>query len=177
LIVRLLALPPLVWALGFAWFAIGQPGPAPATQKTDAIVVVTGAPGRVQRGLDLLAGGWAQRMLVSGADRRVRPAEFAAVNHVPLALVAARVDLGHEAVDTRSNADETAAWLARYKFRSVRLVTTDWHMARARFELARVVGRSILIVPDGVRSEPGLRPLVREYNKYLLRRLAAPLGV
>jgi uncharacterized SAM-binding protein YcdF (DUF218 family) len=177
MILRLLAFALMAWLLGFAWFAVGQPGRAPAAEITDAIVVVTGGPGRVQRGLHLLVAGRAQRLLVSGADRRVRPAEFAEVNHVPLALVSARVDLGHEAVDTRSNADETAAWLARYKFRSIRLVTTDWHMARARFELARVLDRSVRIVPDGVRSEPGLRALFREYNKYLLRRLAAPLGL
>jgi uncharacterized SAM-binding protein YcdF (DUF218 family) len=176
-IVRLLAFLLLCWLLGFAWFAVRQPGPAPSAETTDAIVVVTGGPGRVQRGLDLLAAGRAKRMLVSGADRRVRPAEFAEVNHVPLALVQARVDLGHEAVDTRSNADETAAWLARYKFRSIRLVTTDWHMARARFELARVVDPSVRVLQDGVRSEPGLTALFREYNKYLLRRVAATLGV
>ena len=177
MILRLLVVPLLLWALGFAWFAVGQPGPAPDGTTTDAIVVVTGGPGRVQRGLDLLAAGRAKRLLVSGADRRVQPADFAAVNHVPLTLVAARVDLGHEAVDTRSNAAETAAWLKRYRFGSVRLVTTDWHMARARFELKRVVGGTIAILPDGVRSEPGLMALFKEYNKYLLRRLAAPLGV
>lgn len=177
MIVRLLSALALLWALGFAWFAIGLPEPAPDGVTTDAIVVVTGGPGRVQRGFDLLAAGRAKRMLVSGADRRVRPAELAEVNHVSPALVAACVDLGHEAVDTRSNADETARWLARNGFRSVRLVTTDWHMARARFELARVVGNKVTIVRDAVRSEPGLAILFKEYHKYLLRRLAAPLGV
>ncbi|TVV69640.1 YdcF family protein [Sphingomonas solaris] len=166
----------LLWALGFAWFAIDQPGPAPDAAVTDAIVVVTGGPGRVQRGLDLLAAGRAQRLLVSGADRRVRPLELAEVNHVSPALVVARVDLGHEAVDTRSNADETAGWLARHRFRSVRLVTTDWHMSRACFELRRIVGDRVTILPDAVRSEPGFTALFKEYHKYLLRRVAAPLG-
>lgn len=177
MIVRFLAFLGLVWALGFAWFAIGQPEPADDMLKTDAIVVVTGGPGRVQRGLALLAAGRAKRMLVSGADRRVRPVELAAVNNVSRRLVESRVDLGHEAVDTRSNADETAAWLAKNKFTSVRLVTTDWHMSRARFELARRVGGGVTILPDAVRSEPGLTVLFKEYHKYLLRRLAAPLGV
>ncbi|WP_156678033.1 YdcF family protein [Sphingomonas profundi] len=177
MIARLLSAVALLWALGFAWFAIGLPEPAPDALVTDAIVVVTGGPGRVRRGLHLLAAGRAQRLLVSGADRRVRAGELAAINDVPPALVAQRVDLGHEAVDTRSNADETAAWLARHGFRTVRLVTTDWHMPRARFELARVVDGKVRIVPDAVRSEPGLMILFKEYHKYLLRRLAAPLGV
>ena len=177
MIVRALAALALLWALGFAWFAIGQPLPAPDALKTDAIVVVTGGPGRVQRGLDMLAAGRAQRLLVSGTDRQVKPEELAAVNHVSPALVKARVDLGHEAVDTRSNADETAAWLTRHQFHSLRLVTTDWHMARAKFELARVIGPTVTIVPDAVRSEPGLMVLFKEYHKYLLRRLSAPLGL
>ncbi len=177
MIARLLSAALLLWALGFAWFAIGQPRPAPDDLVTDAIVVVTGGPGRVQRGLDLLAAGRAKRLLVSGADRRVRPEELASVNHVSPVLVLARVDLGHEAVDTRSNADETVRWLNRYGFHSVRLVTTDWHMSRARFELARVVGPDVTIVPDAVRSAPNFMVLFKEYHKYLLRRLSAPLGV
>ncbi len=176
MIARVVAAVVLVWLLGFAWFALLQPGPAPDTAVTDAIVVVTGGPGRVQRGLDLLAAGRARRLLVSGADRRVRPADLAAVNHVSERLVAERVDLGHEAVDTRSNAEETAGWLARHRFRTLRLVTTDWHMARARFELHRVIGPGVTILPDAVRSEPGFTMLFKEYHKYLLRRIAAPLG-
>lgn len=177
MIVRILAGLALIWMLGFAWFAIGQPEPAPDALVTDAIVVVTGGPGRVQRGLDLLAANRARRLLVSGTDRQVRPADLAAVNHVSPALVATRVDLGHEAVDTRSNAEETARWLARYHFHTVRLVTTDWHMSRARFELERMVPPGVTIVPDAVRSQPGFTVLFKEYHKYLLRRLSAPLGV
>ncbi|MET0270782.1 MAG: YdcF family protein [Sphingomonas sp.] len=176
MIARITAAVVLAWALGFAWFSLLQPGPAPDAAVTDAIVVVTGGPGRVQRGLDLLSAGRARRLLVSGADRRVRPAELAAVNHVSPRLVETRVDLGHEAVDTRSNAEETAGWLARYRFRSLRLVTTDWHMARACFELRRILGDEVTILPDAVRSEPGFTALFKEYHKYLLRRIAAPLG-
>ena len=114
-------------------------------------------------------------MLISGVDRRVRPHELAHAYHVPDALFA-RIDLGHESVDTHSNADETAQWVAAHHYRSIRLVTTDWHMRRARLELSRALGRGIAILPDAVPSEPGLEPLVREYNKYLLRRIASLTG-
>lgn len=173
---RLAAALVLLWALGFALFAVALPGPAD-DRMTDAIVVLTGGPGRVDRGLALLAAGRAKRMLVSGADRRVRPRELAAVYGASVGLVRARVDLGRQAVDTRSNAEETAEWLRRNRFRSVRLVTTDWHMPRARYELSRVLGDDIDVLADGVRSEPGFRALLTEYTKYLLRRIAAPLGL
>jgi uncharacterized SAM-binding protein YcdF (DUF218 family) len=166
----------LVWALGFALFAVTLPGPG-AESATDAVVVLTGGPGRVQRGFDLLQRKRAKRMLVSGADRRVRPHELAAEYRIAPKLVECCVDLGRESVDTRSNAAETAAWMARHNFRSVRLVTTDWHMARARYELARQLDPEVEILSDAVPSEPGFLALLKEYNKYLLRRVAGPLGI
>ena len=175
MIVRLIALAVLAWAAGFVWFAVGLPGPGP-DRITDGIVVVTGGPGRIPRGVTLMEAGRARRMLISGVDRRVRPQDLVAEHRVPPRLIACCIDLGDESVDTRSNADETAAWVARHRYRSVRLVTTDWHMARARFELVRVLGPGVEIVPDGVRSEPGFLVLTTEYTKYLLRRVAAPLG-
>ena len=176
MIARFFAFLVLFWALGFALFAVTLPGPA-AAGPTDAIVVLTGGPGRVRHGLTLLKAGQAKRMLVSGVDRRVKPHELAAEYHVPARLVDCCVDLGHESVDTRSNAEETAAWAKRRGFRSIRLVTTDWHMPRAHYELGRLVDSTVEIVPDGVVSEPGLIALLKEYNKYLLRRFAAPIGI
>ena len=38
-------------------------------------------------------------------------------------------------MDTRSNAEETARWLRGHRYRTVRLVTADWHLRRARMEL------------------------------------------
>jgi len=170
---RILAVPVLLWTLGFAWFATFLPGPAD-DRRTDAIVVLTGGPGRVQRGLAMLQAGRAQRMLISGVDRRVRPVDLAQAQHVPPGLLD-RIDLGREAIDTRSNADETTAWLARHHYKSVRLVTTDWHMRRARFELKRTLA-DFDVLPDAVPSEPSLPGLLREYDKYLLRRAAALVG-
>lgn len=177
MILRLAALVLLAWMIGFAWFVVSVPGPPPAEVRTDAIVVLTGGAGRVERGLQLLAEKRGARLLVSGADRRVRPSELAAAYKVPVALVDCCVDLGHEAVDTRSNADEAARWAAEHGYRSLRLVTTDWHVARARFELSRALDPAIVLVADPVRSEPGLYGLFREYHKYLLRRFAAPIGI
>jgi uncharacterized SAM-binding protein YcdF (DUF218 family) len=164
------------WALGFAGFVVFLPRPA-GPIKTDGIVVPTGAPGRIARGSDIIERHLAQRMLISGVERTVRPAELSEKQAVPLIIVACCVDLGKEASDTRSNAAETAAWVKKHRYRSIRLVTSDWHMPRAKFELSRVLDDTIIIVPDGVRSDASLLVLFREYNKYLLRRLAVLVGV
>ena len=82
------------------------------------------------------------------------------------------VDLGSEFVDTRTNAEEAQRWLDQHKFNSVRLITSDWHMRRARYEFDKVLGSRVQLVTDGVRTEPSFLTLFGEYNKYVLRRLA-----
>jgi uncharacterized SAM-binding protein YcdF (DUF218 family) len=173
---RLFALILVGWALGFALFVILLPRPADLT-KTDAIVVPTGAQGRIARGMDIIGKGRARRMLITGVDRRVKPVELAEAQQVSLKIMACCVDLGREASDTRSNGDETAAWIRRNKYQSVRLVTSDWHMRRARFELERALGTGVVIIPDALRSDASLGVLLREYNKYLFRRAAVLIGL
>jgi len=175
-IIRLLAIPAIIWALGFALFVLLLPKPA-SDQMTDAIVVVTGGPGRIQRGISLLEAGKAKRMLISGVDRQVKQHELALEYEVPILLFRTRIDLGNESVDTRSNAIEASEWLNNRHYKSVRLVTTDWHMPRARFELMHALEADVVVVADAVPSQPGLVLLLREYNKYLLRRAAALFGI
>jgi len=137
---RVLSLVVVLWACGFLWFAMALPQPADA-QKTDAIVVPTGGGGRIQRGLELLGQGQARQMLVSGVDEEVRPNEFAVEYRVPAQTMACCVTLGFAALDTRGNARETSEWVAQRKVRSLRLVTSDWHMRRAA--LGGIAGLSI----------------------------------
>jgi hypothetical protein len=59
----------------------------------------------------------------------------------------------------------------------VRLVTTDWHMTRARFELSRQIGGDVVLIGDAVPSNPSFTELFTEYNKYLLRRAAVLVGI
>jgi uncharacterized SAM-binding protein YcdF (DUF218 family) len=173
---RLVALAALAWALGFAAFMLTLPGPLEGT-TTDAVVVPTGGPGRVDRGVALIGRRQARRLLVTGVGPGVRPADLAAVTGASQRVFACCVDLGREAVDTRSNAEETARWVKVHGFRTVRLVTSDWHLARARMELRAALPGDVLVLGDGVPSEPRLGLLVGEYNKLILRRIALWLGV
>jgi uncharacterized SAM-binding protein YcdF (DUF218 family) len=156
-------------------FAVLLPKAA-GDQRTDAIVVLTGGAKRIERGIELLERGRASRMLVSGVERTVRPVDLALEYQASEALFDCCIDLGRESVDTRSNAEETAQWLRRNKFKTVRLVTTDWHMPRARFELARQTD-DIEVLGDAIQSNPSFSQLFTEYNKYLLRRAAILIGI
>jgi uncharacterized SAM-binding protein YcdF (DUF218 family) len=166
----------LLYVLGYAAFAVLLPRPA-SDEQTDAVVVLTGGANRMERGLDLLKRGRAKRMLVSGVARTVRPGELAERYPGHDNLFGCCIDLGREAVDTRSNAEEVSRWMAKNKLSSLRLVTTDWHMPRARFELSRRLGGHVDVIGDAVESNPSFRQLFTEYNKYLLRRAAVLVGV
>jgi uncharacterized SAM-binding protein YcdF (DUF218 family) len=176
MISRALSALALLYVLGYALFVLLLPTPAD-DRRTDGIVVLTGGAKRLERGLDLLERGRAQRLLVSGVDRTVRPIELAERYDADEALFECCVDLGRESVDTRSNGAETARWVKQRKLKTIRLVTTDWHMPRARFELSRQLGDDIGVVSDAVESDASFRALFTEYNKYLLRRAAVIVGI
>ncbi|MDG6079299.1 YdcF family protein [Erythrobacter litoralis] len=138
-----------------------------AGAATDAVIVLTGGPGRIQRGLEVLDEGLAKEMFVSGVDREVKSQEFAAQFDVDARTMECCVQLGYLAVDTRSNAGETAQWMKDHGFTSARVVTTDWHMARAFSEVAEAMPPGIRLVQDAVPSHPELATLFLEYNKLL----------
>jgi uncharacterized SAM-binding protein YcdF (DUF218 family) len=172
---RVLSLILIGWVLGFAWFAAVLPQPA-GTQRADAVVVLTGAAGRVERGLAVLDKGWAPQLFVSGVFRKVKPGEFAAQFNVSAAQMACCVSLGLAATDTVGNARETAEWVRTKKVRSIRLVTSDWHMRRAVFELGGVLPDGVTIVEDAVPTKPSLKTLFVEYNKLVARGLVRTIG-
>ena len=168
---RALAFAGLIYTFGFLWFAAALPQPIGGV-RTDAIVVPTGGAGRIDRGLDLLARHKANAMLVTGVDPEVKPNEFAAEYRVAMQTMECCVTLGFVAVDTRGNAAETAKWIASRNYRSLRLVTTDWHMRRAAGELAAALPPGVTIARDAVPSRPRLGILFLEYNKLLASSLA-----
>ncbi|MCX7677301.1 MAG: YdcF family protein [Alteraurantiacibacter sp.] len=172
MIARTIAFLVILWAFGFAWFAVDLPQPADFT-PTQAIVVPTGSGGRIERGLEILRAGAAQRMLVTGVDADVRPGEFMAEYNVDPDLMACCVTLGFTAQDTRGNAREAADWITRNGIVSVRLVTADWHMRRSAMELADRLPASVGVLRDAVPTRPGFFTLLREYNKLLAAWLLA----
>lgn len=177
MIARFLAVFILIYALGFILFGVTLGRPAKADVRTDAAVVITGGSGRIDHAMKVLEDGKTKRVLVAGADPLVTKRDLVDRFDAKGRLVRCCVDLGSESVDTRSNAEEAQRWLARHKYKSVRLITNDWHMRRAAYEFRRSLDGDYEIVTDAVRTEPGFATLFAEYNKYLLRRAAVWLDV
>jgi uncharacterized SAM-binding protein YcdF (DUF218 family) len=168
----------LLYSLGFILFAftLGKPADS-AAAATDAGIVLTGGDGRIERGVEVLRQGKVKRLLVAGTDPSVAKRDIARRVKGNGRLVQCCVDLGSESVDTRSNASEAERWLEKHRFKSYRLITSDWHMRRARFEFERTIGDERRMLVDAVATEPGLRTMFTEYNKYLFRRLGLLAGI
>lgn len=173
MIARAAAIVVLGYLLGFVLFSVtlGKPAPAGA-EKWDAAVVLTGGAGRIEHAVDVLQHRRVKRVLVAGVDPAVTKKDIKRRLGRSRRLIDCCVDLGSESVDTRSNAEEAERWLAKHRYRSVLLITSDWHMRRARYEFRKVLGRKYELTTDAVRSEPSFVTLFSEYNKYVLRRLA-----
>lgn len=176
MILRITGVILLLWIGAFAVFATFLPRSAD-DQRTDGIVVLTGSTGRIEHGVKLLRHGRAERLFISGVNRDTGKASISRTYHIDMATMRCCVELGHEAIDTRSNAIETSAWIRKRGYRSIRLITADWHMRRARYELERQLPAGVVIVPDAVPTQPSLRILVREFHKYALRRIAGLAGI
>ncbi len=168
----------LAWALGFVWYLLALPGPAPLARATDGVVVLTGGSGRLARGVEVMQAGSAKRMLVSGVDKSVRPRDLGSAAGVPATLLACCIDLGFAAENTRANAEEVAEWVARQGHRSVRLVTANHHLPRAMGEVRARLAPEVVVVGDGVPDRKPLAHLAAEYSKLLASRirLLAPVG-
>lgn len=175
MIKRILLSIPLLWALGLAWFALALPRPA-GTESTDGIVVLTGGAGRLDRGIVALEEGWSRQMLISGVDKSVRPQDLIAIRKVPGNLLKCCITLGKDATNTVTNATELADWAEARKMRSIRLITSDWHMRRARLEIESRLAGDISILPDAIRTAPRFEMILLEYNKFLLRRVSLLFG-
>jgi uncharacterized SAM-binding protein YcdF (DUF218 family) len=100
---------------------------------------------------------------------------FAMALPLPAELMRCCVTLGFAALDTRGNARETSEWVERHRVRSLRLVTSDWHMRRAALELENALPGGTTVVRDAVRTRPSLWTLFLEYHKLLATWLTQAL--
>lgn len=171
----------LAWAAGLLVFVSGLPRPAsdpPA--PADGVVVFTGGGDRVASAMSLLNDGVGKRLLISGVNPNVTRPDLAEMWPGDPALFDCCVDLGIEARSTQGNASELDSWIREHGYRSLILVTSEFHMPRALLEVRDRLP-AIAITPYAVASghltEDGRprngadwRRIGGEYTKYLAAR-------
>ncbi len=147
-------------------------------RNADGIVVLTGGSSRVSDAMELLAGGYGKRLLISGVHPTNAVSDISrSLPDNQSLLLRCCVDLDRSAVNTRSNAAETRRWVRERGFKSLIVVTSNYHMPRAIVELSHAMPDITLIpfavVGDRWRDEPWwtsgatLRLLLSEYAKYV----------
>ena len=164
-------------------------------RQADGIVVLTGGSSRVSDAMELLAAGYGKRLLISGVHPLSTANDISRSDisrSVPgsQSLFNCCVDLDRSAVSTRSNASETRRWAHERGFKSLIVVTSNYHMPRAVLEMSHAMP-DIALIPYAVvgekwRDEPWwengatFRLVLSEYVKYIaagLRVCLTDLGL
>ena len=170
----------IILVIGINWFAQQIPMPAEISKKTDAIVVLTGGTVRVSEAIRLLNEGVANELLITGIGKGA-DIETLLILSGPLPdgvnVILSRINLGYDAENTTGNAEEAAQWIEKNNYRSLRLVTSDYHMVRSLYLFRkRMPGIEIIahpITPENVFIQtwwkyPGTAwLLMQEGAKYL----------
>jgi uncharacterized SAM-binding protein YcdF (DUF218 family) len=186
-LVAALAIAFVAAAIGFVGFISQLRGVETGPdRKADGIVVLTGGSSRVSDAMELLAAGYGQRLLISGVHRTNAASDISRSLPDNQSLLSCCVDLDRSAVNTRSNAAETRRWAHERGFKSLIVVTSNYHMPRAIVELSHAMPDIALIpfavVGDKWRDEPWwtsgatVRLLLSEYVKYVAAEVRVRLA-
>src|ERR1700733_11406018 len=156
------------------------------SSKADGIVVLTGGSSRVSDAMELLAGGYGKRLLISGVHPTNAASDISRSLPDNQSLLTCCVDLDYSALNPRSNAAETRRWARERGFKSLIVVTSNYHMPRAIVELSHAMPDITLIqyavVGDKWREEPWwsnrgtLRLVLSEYVKYVAAEVRVRLA-
>src|SRR3984893_5957489 len=186
-VVAALAMIFIAAAVGFLGFLSQLRGTETRPDRNaDGIVVLTGGSSRVSDAMELLAGGYGKRLLISGVHPTNAASDISRSLSDNQSLLSCCVDLDRSAVNTRSNAAETRRWARERGFKSLIVVTSNYHMPRAIVELSHAMPDMQLIpfavVGDKWRDEPWwtsgatLRLLLSEYVKYVAAEVRVRLA-
>ena len=132
---------------------------APLTRNADGIVALTGGASRIADAIELLASGRGKRLLISGANRATNSNEISRLNPEFERWVRCCVDFDRS-LNTLGNAIETKRWAERRGFRSLIVVTSNYHMPRALAEIAHQLPDVALVPFAGGDGPPARRSVV-----------------
>jgi uncharacterized SAM-binding protein YcdF (DUF218 family) len=149
-------------------------------RNADGIVALTGGASRIADAIELLALGRGKRLLISGVNRATSSKEISRLNPEFERWVRCCVDFDRS-LNTLGNAIETRRWAESRGFRSLIVVTSNYHMPRALAELSHQLPEVALVpfpvVTDRQRADPWwaggatARLMLTEYAKYVFAKL------
>ena len=172
----------MLWLGGFLRFvaevsSLHETSVSPELEFVDGLVVLTGGSERVLTGIRLLEAGAGKKLFISGVHKKLTLEKVLGMQNVPADLRGCCIILGYQAESTAGNAEETRDWMVSEGYKSLRLVTANYHMPRSLLLFhAAMPDVSIIpqpVVPDNVklaewwRYAGTIELLMTEYDKYL----------
>ncbi|WP_410055049.1 YdcF family protein [Microvirga sp. Mcv34] len=167
----------VVGVLGFLGFVYSLDRfEQPPETRADGIVAMTGGAQRIGDAIDLLAKGYAKRLLISGVNENTSRDQIARLNPGQRRLFDCCVDLDYRARNTIGNAIETRRWAEANSFDTIIVVTSNYHMPRTLVELEHALPNlqkipypvAATIDPHEWWHKPAVARLVfTEYVKFL----------
>lgn len=152
-----------LWLIGFNYYKDLINSYKFIDTKTDAIVVYTGGKDRIKIALEFFKNNYAPILFISGVGS---PKELRSILKKP-DVDMNNVIFGLEAYSTKTNALEIVDFIKHNSIRTIRLVTSDYHMPRTLLETNKLVGSKALIIPSVVTTKQNFRYLFIEYNKFI----------
>lgn len=138
--------------------------------RADCAVVLTGGPGRVREGFDLLAQGQVHKLIISGVHPHATLREIFPQWPYYGSLRAEDVVLERRSGTTYGNAQQSLPLVEAMRCRSLVLVTSHLHMRRAYKTFRSVYPPEILILTRGV-SSGAIPPRATDYAVEVLKSL------
>jgi len=149
--------------------------------EAEAVAALTGAADARIISAIQLADSLDLPLLISGVNVDATPADIARVANVDVDKIECCVTLGKAAASTEGNGDEVADWARRNNVHRIIIVTSEYHMERALFELHRAMPEGHFIPhavmttkvrpADWYRDTSTAKTLIEEWIKYRLAGL------
>lgn len=163
------------WFIGFLIFTTQIEKFENNTEKTDAIVVLTGGKNRIDVAKKLFNEGLADKLFISGVSKEVSLEDIIKPDDV-LVVYKDNIEIGQEAKNTVENAIEVNNWIVKNDITTIRLVTSNYHMPRSIEEI-KSINNNVGIIIHPVFSEniskkwwkkkSTFKFIAAEYNKFL----------
>ena len=165
-----------IWIGGFCLFAYKiNHFDIDKNQKTDAIIVLTGGRNRITEAIKLFNNSQSEYLFISGVAKdinlnNIQNTHKIKINNTQNAII------GHNAENTVENAKETYNWIKENNIKSIRLVTSNYHIYRSLIEFKKHV-KDTQILPHPVFSQyiekkwwkswQTFSLIFKEYNKFI----------
>lgn len=115
--------------------------------KTDAIIALTGGRNRIKEAASLLNEGYSSTLFISGVEKGVSFNEIANVQKLDIHS-GNEVIIERASKNTVENAIKTNEWIKDNNIKSIRLVTSNYHMPRSVLEFkSQNAGVKIILNP------------------------------